>query len=61
MSQNKWEERADKIGKAGGKMQKIGKSLTITFTIPIIGFFIFGFAGLIIGVILAIVLSSSSK
>ena len=57
----KWEERADKMDKAGQKMQKIGKQLTIALTIPIIGFFIFGFAGLIIGIVLAIILSSVSK
>jgi uncharacterized membrane protein len=55
MSQNKWEERAKKMQDVGNKMEKLGKKLTLLFTLPIILLFIFGIPGLIIGIVIAVI------
>lgn len=59
MRENKWEKRAEKwgkraeqINKAGNSMQYVGKILIFLFTIPIILTFMFGFKGLIAGIVI---------
>ena len=62
MSKEKWEERskkldqtAKKLDKAGKTMEHVGKILIYLFTIPIIFLVIFGFKGLIVGLIIGVI------
>lgn len=45
----KLEERAERYEKTGAKLEKLGTRMTFAFTFPILGFFIFGFYGLLAG------------
>lgn len=56
---NKWQERADKFDKVGKSMSKLGRKLTLMFTVPILLTIFFGIPGLIIGIVIAIVVLGS--
>lgn len=51
----KLEEKAEKMKKSGEKMERLGTMMTFAFTFPILGFFIFGFYGLFIGLAIGII------
>lgn len=51
----KLEERAEKMKNAGAKMDKLGTKLTFTLTFPIVGYLLFGFYGLLGGILIGVI------
>lgn len=45
----------ERIEEAGEKMQRAGCAMTLVLTVPIVGFFVFGWFGLIVGLAIAAV------
>lgn len=58
-NKNKWQERAEKLDKAGKSMSKLGGKLTLMFTVPILLTLFFGVPGLIIGIVIALAVLGS--
>ena len=58
---SEWFSRTgDALQKGGAGMQAAGCGITLAITVPIIGFVFFGWAGLIVGLIIAVAFSGAA-
>jgi hypothetical protein len=53
-------ELGETLSNAGEKMSAAGIGLTLALTVPIAGFVFFGWAGLVIGLVLAVLFSGAA-
>ena len=54
-----WEARGRRVQTAGKAVQRAGTKLTLLVTLPVLGFVFFGFLGLVVALVLAILLGAA--